>query len=106
MIQSAVNTLLGDDAKEAQKVLARTDILIAERQICGRHRVDRAVISGKPMTIVATCFLGHDNGLSGDRPLPWETSIAGGPLDGQDRQYATVGAVDLMWEAMEQGSSA
>ena len=36
-------------------------------------------------------LLGHDDEPSGSRPLPWETTISGSPLDGQNWQYATVG---------------
>ena len=94
-------------------VVCEADFIEWQRQACTRYRVDRKVICERPKIIVATYFLGHDDEPSGNRPLPWETSISGSPLDGQNWQYATVGeakqghwrAVDLVREAMEQGLS-
>jgi len=94
-------------------VSCEADFIEWQRQACGRHRVDRTVVSKKPEIIVATYFLGHDDEPSIAPPRPWETSICGGLLHGRDWRYATFGeakqghwrAVDLVKEAMKQQPS-
>jgi len=94
-------------------VVCEADFIEWQREACTRYRVDRKVIRERPRIVVATYFLGHDDEPSGSRPLPWETSISGSPLDGRHWQYATVGeakqghwrAVDLVRDATEQGLS-
>ena len=83
-------------------VVCEADFIEWQKEACTRYRVDRLVICESPEIVVATYFLGHDDESSGGRPQPWETSIAGSPLDGQNWQYATVGeAKQGHWRAVD-----
>ena len=94
-------------------VVCESDFIEWQRQTCGRHRVDRTVVSDKPKITVATHFLGHDDEPPDSPPRPWSTIILGGPLHNRLWQYARLGeakqghwqAVDQVREAMEQRPS-
>jgi len=104
--------VLQDDDRTVRQfpVACEADFHEWKRQTYGRYRVDNTVICKKPWVVVATIFGGHDDEPHGNRPLPWITSVWGGPLNGRHRRYATVGeakrghwrVVDLVRKAMKE----
>ena len=105
--------VLEDGEVSQVPVVCEADFLAWQGQVYGKSRVDHTVISEDPEVIVGTAFQGHDDKQPDSRPMPWRTTVWGGPHHERTWTYTTLGeakeghwqAVDLARQAMKQQSS-